>query len=105
MGGRRAGTVNVAFMVGLGLALELAVEALDYEATRVRQMRDRLEDAILALPDTFVLGKREHRTPNTVLASFKGIEGEAFLWDLNGWESQPVRARPVLPNLWKPMRL
>ena len=35
------------------------------------------------MPDTFVLGKREHRTPNTILASFRGIEGEAFLWDLD----------------------
>ncbi len=83
MGGRRAGTVNVAFLVGMGLAMELAVEALDYESTRVRALRDRLEDAILALPDTIVIGSREHRTPNTILTSFKGIEGEAFLWDLD----------------------
>lgn len=83
MGGHRAGTVNVPLLVGMGLAMELAVEALEYETTRVRELRDRLEDAILALPDTFVLGKREHRTPNTILASFKGIEGEAFLWDLD----------------------
>ncbi len=83
MGGRRAGTVNVAFMVGMGLAMELAVEALDFEDLKVRVLRDRLEDAIASLPDTLVLGKREHRTPNTILASFKGIEGEAFLWDLD----------------------
>jgi cysteine desulfurase len=83
MGGRRAGTVNVAFMVGMGVAMETAVETLSYEATAVRAMRDRLEDAILSLPDTLVLGRREHRTPNTILASFKGIEGEAFIWDLN----------------------
>ena len=83
MGGKRAGTVNVAFMVGMGLAMELAVEALDFEESRVRAMRNRLEDSIASLPDTFVLGKREHRTPNTILASFKGIEGEAFLWDLD----------------------
>ncbi len=83
MGGHRAGTVNVAFMVGMGLAMEMAVEALDYESSRVREFRDRLEDAILAIPDTVVLGKREHRTPNTILASFRGIEGEAFLWDLD----------------------
>ncbi len=83
MGGHRAGTVNVPLLVGMGLAMELSVEALEYEKTRVRELRDKLEDAILALPDTFVLGKREHRTPNTILASFRGIEGEAFLWDLD----------------------
>jgi len=83
MGGKRAGTVNVAFLVGMGLAMELAVDALEYENSHVRALRDRLEDVINALPDTLVLGKREYRTPNTILASFKGIEGEAFLWDLN----------------------
>jgi len=83
MGGKRAGTVNVAFLVGMGLAMELAVEALEYEDSGVRVLRDRLEDAIASLPDTIVLGKRAHRTPNTILASFKGIEGEAFLWDLD----------------------
>lgn len=83
MGGLRAGTVNVPFLVGMGLAMELAVGALEFENTQVRALRDKLEDAILALPDTIVIGQREHRTPNTILASFKGIEGEAFLWDLN----------------------
>ncbi|MCD6342335.1 MAG: aminotransferase class V-fold PLP-dependent enzyme, partial [Spirochaetaceae bacterium] len=72
-----------AFMVGMGLAMELAVDALDFEDSKIRALRDRLEDAIASLPDTLVLGKREHRTPNTILASFKGIEGEAFLWDLD----------------------
>lgn len=83
MGGHRAGTVNTAFMVGMGLALELAVKNLDYEATEVRRLRDKLEDSILEIEDVEVIGKRELRTPNTILASFRGIEGEAFLWDLN----------------------
>lgn len=83
MGGLRAGTVNVAFLAGMGLAMELAVEALEFEETTVRRMRDRLEQAILALPDTAVIGRDAPRTPNTILASFKGIEGEAFLWDLD----------------------
>ncbi len=83
MGGLRAGTVNVAFLVGMGLAMELAVDNLAYEAGVVRRLRDRLEDAILALPDTLVVGRRELRTPNTILAGFRGIEGEAMIWDLN----------------------
>lgn len=83
MGGRRAGTVNVPALVGMGLAMELAIENREHNVERMRKLRDRLEDGILSLPDTFVLGKREHRTPNTILASFRGIEGEAFLWDLN----------------------
>ena len=83
MGGLRAGTVNVAFMVGMGKAMEIAEKSLDFENTSVRSMRDRLEDAIKQIPDTLVFGKRGLRTPNTILASFRGIEGEAFLWDLN----------------------
>ena len=83
MGGKRAGTVNVAYMVGIGLALELATASLEYQNSRVREMRDRLEDALKDIPDTIILGRRELRTPNTILVSFKGIEGEAFIWDLN----------------------
>ena len=83
MGGRRAGTVNVPYFIGMGLAMEMAVDNLAYEDRSVRAMRDRLEDAILAIPDTLVVGKREQRTPNTILASFRGIEGEAMIWDLN----------------------
>jgi cysteine desulfurase len=83
MGGKRAGTVNVPYLIGMGVAMALAVENLDYEDHAVRRLRDRLEDAILAVPDTMVVGKRELRTPNTILASFRGIEGEAMIWDLN----------------------
>jgi cysteine desulfurase len=83
MGGQRAGTVNVPYMVGMGLAMEMAVDNLSFEDSAVRRLRDRLEDAILAIPDTLVVGQREMRTPNTILASFRGIEGEAMIWDLN----------------------
>ncbi len=83
MGGMRAGTVNTPYMIGMGLALELARKHLEYEATEVRRLRDKLEDAILSIEDVEVIGDRNMRTPNTILASFRGIEGEAFLWDLN----------------------
>ncbi len=83
MGGKRGGTVNVAFLVGMGLAMELAVRGLPFERTEVRRLRDKLEDAILAMEGTAVVGRREIRTPNTILASVKGVEGEALIWDLN----------------------
>lgn len=83
MGGLRAGTINVAGMVGMGYAMELANQYMDFEEKEVRRLRDRLEDAILSLPETEVIGKRELRVPNTILASFRGVEGEAMLWDLN----------------------
>ena len=46
-------------------------------------MRDDFEDALLEIPDTFVVTPRNRRTPNTILISFRGIEGESMLWDLN----------------------
>lgn len=83
MGGRRAGTVNVAFLVGMGLAMELAVEGLEHERTEVRRLRDRLEDGLLSVDGISVIGRRELRVPNTILMSVKGVEGEAMIWDLN----------------------
>jgi cysteine desulfurase len=83
MGGKRGGTVNVAFLVGMGLAMELAVQGLDHERTEVRRLRDRLEDAVAAIDGVTVIGGRALRVPNTILMSVKGVEGEAMIWDLN----------------------
>lgn len=83
MGGLRAGTVNVASLIGMGLAMELAHKNLDFEQTEVKRLRDKLEGVIEEIPDTQIIGKGCKRTPNTVLASFKGVEGEAMIWDLN----------------------
>ena len=83
MGGRRSGTLNVSGIVGMGRAMELAVAHLDFEKSNVRRLRDKLEDALLQIPDTMVVGTKEQRVPNTILISIKGVEGEAMLWDLN----------------------
>ncbi|SFV52644.1 Cysteine desulfurase [hydrothermal vent metagenome] len=83
MGGHRSGTLNVAGIVGMGKAMEQAIDALDYEMSDIREMRDDFEDKLLKIKDTFVVTPREKRTPNTILISFRGIEGESMLWDLN----------------------
>jgi len=83
MGGYRSGTLNVAGIVGMGKAMEQAVDALDFEMSEIREMRDAFEDELLKIADTFVVTPREKRTPNTILISFRGIEGESMLWDLN----------------------
>ncbi|MBE3021638.1 cysteine desulfurase, NifS family [Campylobacter sp. RM13119] len=83
MGGRRSGTLDVAGIVGMGKALELANKFMSFENSHVKRLRDKLEDALLSLPDVSVVGRRENRVPNTILASIKGVEGEAMLWDLN----------------------
>ncbi len=83
MGGYRSGTLNVPGIVGMGKAMEQAIDSLDFEMSDVREMRDEFEDALLEIPDTFVVTPRSKRTPNTILISFRGIEGESMLWDLN----------------------
>ncbi len=83
MSGKRAGTVNTAGLIGMGLAMELAVKHLPFEHREVRRLRDKLEDAIVSIPGTNVIGKRVLRTPNTILVSVKGVEGEALIWDMN----------------------
>ncbi len=79
-GGRRAGTENVAGIIGLGKAAELAKEKMEDENARVRGLRDKLEKAILgSCPDSWVNGDVENRLGNTSNISFEYIEGEAIL--------------------------
>jgi len=79
-GGRRAGTENVASIIGLGAACELAARHIPEEQTRVRALRDKLEHSILAkVPNTRVNGDPIHRLPNTTNIGFEFVEGEAIL--------------------------
>jgi cysteine desulfurase len=78
--GRRAGTENVASCVALGAACQLAEQHREEENTRVRALRDRLEQKILpAVPDCRRNGVTESRLPNTANISFDFIEGEGIL--------------------------
>jgi len=82
--GRRAGTENVASIIGLGKACELAKENLDKEVVSLSLLRDKLERALLELcPDVRVNGDTEYRLPNTMNISFEYVEGEAILLRLN----------------------
>ncbi|TNB57336.1 NifS family cysteine desulfurase, partial [Campylobacter helveticus] len=83
MGGRRSGTLNVPYIVAMAEALRIANSMLNFEDSHIRRLRDKLEDEILSIEDTSVVGDRKNRVPNTILASIKGVEGEAMLWDLN----------------------
>ena len=106
MGGHRAGTVDVASLVGMGLAMKLAVDHLGYENTEVKRLRDKLENAILEIPETIVIGGTDNRTPNTTLISIRGVEGESMLWDMNqkligastgsACASEDLEANPVM---------
>lgn len=82
--GRRAGTENVASIIGLGKACELAKENLEKEVSYLSKLRDKLETALLqCCPDVRINGDTENRLPNTTNISFEYIEGEAILLRLN----------------------
>ncbi|MDP2157287.1 MAG: cysteine desulfurase NifS [Nitrospirota bacterium] len=82
--GRRAGTENVASIIGFGKAAELARTNLAAEITHLSRLRDRLEQGLLnACPHARVNGDITRRLPNTANISFEYIEGEAILLRLN----------------------
>jgi len=78
--GRRGGTENVPYIIGLGKACELAKAHLAEENSRIKALRDYLEEKILEkIPNTLVNGERIHRLPNTLSVSFEYVEGESIL--------------------------
>lgn len=82
--GKRAGTENVPYIVGLGEACELAQKSLDFEMTEVKRLRDKLENGILkTIYNAKVNGATENRVPNTSNIGFQYIEGELILLHLS----------------------
>ena len=82
--GKRAGTENVPYIVGLGLACELAKQSLNYEMTEVKRLRDKLEQGILdRVYNAKVNGSTTNRVPNTTNIGFQYIEGELILLHLS----------------------
>ncbi len=78
--GRRAGTENVPYIVGLGMAAQLAIDHMQEERVNVARLRDKLESGLLErIPDCMVNGDVENRLPNTSNIAFKNVEGEAIL--------------------------
>jgi cysteine desulfurase len=77
---QRAGTENVAGIVGLGMACEVAGRDLEQEARRLARLRDRLEAGLLAhCAPCRVNGHRERRLPNTLSISFQGLQANAII--------------------------
>lgn len=82
--GRRGGTENVASIVGLGRACDLAAEKIEEENTRIKSLRDKLEEGLLAaVPKSMLNGHKTDRLPNTSNISFEYVEGEAILLHMN----------------------
>jgi cysteine desulfurase len=85
--GRRGGTENVASIVALGRACQLAGEKMEEENTRVRALRDKLEKGLLtSIPKSMLNGHPTDRLPNTTNISFEYVEGEAILLHMNQYD-------------------
>ena len=81
--GFRSGTLNVPGIVGFGKAAGLRFQAMEEEADRLGKLRDRLESALLELPDVFRNGSRVHRLAHVSNLSFSRAEGEELLLKVN----------------------
>lgn len=85
--GRRGGTENVASIIGLGRACELAAANMAEENGRVRKMRDKLEAGLLSsIPHSMLNGHKTDRLPNTANISFEYVEGEAILLHMDQYK-------------------
>ncbi|HEX6780085.1 MAG TPA: aminotransferase class V-fold PLP-dependent enzyme, partial [Ktedonobacterales bacterium] len=80
---RRAGTENVAGIVGLGEALRLAYADLEQTNSRLCALRDQLIERLLKIPGTHLTGHPTERLPNNASFCFEGIEGESVLLNLD----------------------
>ena len=80
---RRAGTENVAGIVGLDAALQLAIDTMDERNAKLSKMRDRLIDGLLKIERSRLNGDRVNRLPGNINMCFEGIEGESLLLKLD----------------------
>ncbi len=82
--GMRSGTLAVQQIVGFGKACEIAGQEMPSEMERLRKLRDRLKDGILArLDEVYINGSLEHRLPHNINLSFAYVEGESLLMGIN----------------------
>ena len=84
MGGKRAGSIYNNGIFAMAKAIEMANNDMNiaYMKNHIGALRDKLEELILSIPDTKSYVPKDKRLNNIVVASFKGIEGEAMLWDM-----------------------
>ena len=77
--GKRAGTENIAGIIGLDAALQIAIDTMDERNAKLAKLRDKLIDGLLKIERSRVNGDRVNRLPNNVNMCFEGIEGESLL--------------------------
>lgn len=81
--GHRAGTENLAYIMGMAKALELACAEMDGKAARIAAMRDQVQQGLLQIEGSRLNGDPENRLPGIVNVSFEDIDGQSLLFDLD----------------------
>lgn len=81
--GMRSGTLNVPGIVGFGKACEICMQEMESDAARISKLRDKLEQALLKLEESYLNGDKEHRLPHVSNISFKYVEGEGLMMGFN----------------------
>jgi cysteine desulfurase len=81
--GMRSGTLNVPGIVGMGKACEICMQDMEADAKRLSKLRDKLENALMLLEETYVNGSVQSRLPHVSNISFKHVEGEGLLMGFN----------------------
>jgi cysteine desulfurase len=77
--GMRSGTLNVPGIVGFGKACEICMQEMESEAKRLSALRDKLQNELTVLEESYVNGNTEHRLPHVANISFKYVEGEGLM--------------------------
>jgi cysteine desulfurase len=81
--GMRSGTLNVPGIVGFGKACEICLSEMEEETSRVSKLRDKLENALLKIEESYLNGDKEHRLPHVTNISFRYVEGEGLMMGFN----------------------
>ena len=81
--GMRSGTLNVPGIVGFGKACEICMNEMEEETRKISALRDKLENALTTVEESYVNGSRQYRLPHVTNISFKYVEGEGLLMGFN----------------------
>jgi cysteine desulfurase len=81
--GMRSGTLNVPGIVGFGKACEICMQEMEADTARIIKLRDKLENALLQVEESYLNGDKEARLPHVTNISFKYVEGEGLMMGFN----------------------
>ncbi len=81
--GMRSGTLNVPGIVGFGKAAEISRKQMDVDNARLSKLRDRLQEGLMRMEETYINGNVDSRMPHVTNISFKHVEGEGLMMTFN----------------------